>query len=141
MRVQLPEVRAVDQQHLPEAADVGAGRTDEGRRTAPDGVGPAASNHPIPRGLPDPTDLLAASPGWTPHRTKRVDGTDLFGLQHHRGKTISRDCIKCKSFYARMTEQLIGQLPVCRATPAPAFSSTGMDFAGSPATSAYFSAW
>ena len=45
-------------------------------------------------------------------------------------KTISRDCIKCKSFYAQTAEQLMGQLPVCRATPALAFSSKGMDFAG-----------
>ena len=45
-------------------------------------------------------------------------------------KAISRDCVKCKRFYARTAQQLMGQLPACRATPAPAFQTTGVDFAG-----------
>ena len=45
-------------------------------------------------------------------------------------KQISKGCVKCQRFYARTTDQLMGQLPPCRATPAPAFTTTGADFAG-----------
>ena len=45
-------------------------------------------------------------------------------------KDISKACITCQKSYARTTDQLMGQLPPCRATPAPPFTATGADFAG-----------
>ena len=40
-------------------------------------------------------------------------------------KSISKSCFRCLSFYVRTAQQLMGQLPACRATPAPAFHTTG----------------
>ena len=43
---------------------------------------------------------------------------------------ISKDCVKCQRFYARTTQQQMGQLPPYRATQAPPFTTTGADFTG-----------
>ena len=48
----------------------------------------------------------------------------------HLVKEVSKTCVTCQKSYARTTDQLMGQLPPSRATPAPAFTSTGADFAG-----------
>ena len=45
-------------------------------------------------------------------------------------RDISRTCVTCQKSYARTTEQLMGQLPPSRVTPAPPFTTTGADFAG-----------
>ena len=45
-------------------------------------------------------------------------------------KSISKDCVTCQRTYARTTDQLMGQLPPCRANLAPPFTATGADFAG-----------
>ena len=48
----------------------------------------------------------------------------------HLVKEVSKSCVTCQKSYARTTDQLMGQIPPVRATPAPAFTSTGADFAG-----------
>ena len=48
----------------------------------------------------------------------------------HLVKDISKSCVVCQKSYARTTDQLMGQLPPCRASPAPPFTATGADFAG-----------
>ena len=45
-------------------------------------------------------------------------------------KSISKDCVTCQRTYAWTTDQLMDQLPPCRANPAPPFTATGADFAG-----------
>ncbi len=45
-------------------------------------------------------------------------------------KSISRKCVKCQKAYARTQNQQMGMLPSVRTTPAPAFLSVGIDFAG-----------
>ena len=45
-------------------------------------------------------------------------------------KDISKACVTCQRHYAKPTDQLMGQLPPCRASPAPPFTSTGADYAG-----------
>ena len=45
-------------------------------------------------------------------------------------REISRSCVTCRKVYARTSEQLMGQLPPTRLTPAPAFTHVGADFAG-----------
>ncbi len=45
-------------------------------------------------------------------------------------KLISRSCVVCQRAYARPLAHSMGLLPLCRTTPAPPFSHTGVDFAG-----------
>ena len=68
-----------------------------------------------------------------------ADRTGLIGLlsleyhimgAKHLVKEVSKTCVTCQKNYALTTDQLMGQLPPSRATPAPAFTSTGVDFAG-----------
>lgn len=85
-------------------------------------------------------DYLTELIGWQTHRDSlHVGPTGLMGIlstaYHILGakaltKQISKGCVKCQRFYARTTDQLMGQLPPCRATPAPPFTTTGADFAG-----------
>ena len=45
-------------------------------------------------------------------------------------KSVSRKCVTCQRVYARTAQQLMGQLPADRVTPAPPFATVGLDFAG-----------
>jgi transposase InsO family protein len=45
-------------------------------------------------------------------------------------RKIIRDCVKCCTFNSRALSPLMGDLPEVRITPSPAFTHTGLDFAG-----------
>ncbi|XP_057340571.1 uncharacterized protein LOC130677734 [Microplitis mediator] len=45
-------------------------------------------------------------------------------------RSIILKCIKCARHRADRAQQLMGQLPVSRVTPSPAFTHTGVDYAG-----------
>ena len=45
-------------------------------------------------------------------------------------RTTCRNCVTCKKASAKVESQLMGQLPAARTTPAPPFSTTGIDYAG-----------
>ena len=47
-------------------------------------------------------------------------------------KKLSPHCVKirCQRVYAKANNQLMGNLPADRATPAPPFNITGIDFVG-----------
>lgn len=45
-------------------------------------------------------------------------------------KTITNNCVGCKKVKGETGEQIMGNLPAVRITPARAFSNTGVDYAG-----------
>ena len=45
-------------------------------------------------------------------------------------RELSHNCVTCQRVYARTSNQLMGNLPVERATPSPPFTTTGVDYAG-----------
>ncbi len=51
------------------------------------------------------------------------------GVKNHL-KGLSRKCPQCQRAYDRGVHQAMGILPLTRTTPAPPFTSTGVDFAG-----------
>ncbi len=85
-------------------------------------------------------DHLTELIGWQIHQdAMHVGPTGLLGLlnleYHILGarqlvKDISKHCIPCQKHYAKTTDQMMGQLPPCRAAVKPAFTTTGADFAG-----------
>ena len=45
-------------------------------------------------------------------------------------RSVCKQCVVCRNAAARVENQLMGQLPAARTTPAPPFSTTGIDYAG-----------
>ena len=45
-------------------------------------------------------------------------------------RDVCRQCMVCRKAAARVETQLMGQLPPARTTPAPPFTTTGLDYAG-----------
>ena len=96
-----------------------------------------AQKHPV---ILHRRDVLTKQICWQKHRDSMHVGPSglitLLSLEYHIIGTkqlvrdVSKACVRCQRHYARTTSQLMGQLPPCRATPAPAFTATGMDFAG-----------
>ena len=96
-----------------------------------------AQKHPV---ILHRRDVLTKQICWQKHRDSmhvRPSGLiALLSLEYHiigakqLVRDVSKACVRCQRHYARTTSQLMGQLPPCRATPAPALTATGMDFAG-----------
>ena len=60
-----------------------------------------------------------------------VIGTTLHIIGARRlVRSVCRSCITCRKASATTEAQMMGQLPQQRVTPSPAFTKTGMDFAG-----------
>ncbi len=45
-------------------------------------------------------------------------------------RSVTRQCITCRRHTLKPRDQLLGQLPAERVTPAPPFEKTGVDYAG-----------
>ena len=45
-------------------------------------------------------------------------------------RTVYRSCVVCRRATARTQQQIMGQLPSARTTPAPPFTTCGVDYAG-----------
>ena len=98
---------------------------------------PVSQKHPLILHRKDPLAQLICR--HIHQNNLHVGPTGLMGLlsleyhimgAKHLIKEVSKTCVTCQKSYARTTDQLMGQLPPSRATPAPAFTSTRADFAG-----------
>ena len=47
-----------------------------------------------------------------------------------KARDVCRQCMTCRKVAAKLETQLMGQLPPDRTNPAPAFATTGLDYAG-----------
>ena len=68
-------------------------------------------------GGPTLTASIVAQQAWIVGRKRLVN-------------SVIRNCMSCQRVKPRLAHQLMGDLPAARVTPAPPFSSSGLDYAG-----------